>query len=143
MLESNIEEQGEQVIAKLKGEFPTLAFQFMNNAICVRMPGCWVEIASKSDGWTVNEKVQSLLPNYVIFKHVESELIAQDPDTRGAYLEINGPCSRFLHETFDSAWRSKYSDLSFVGRIGTEDSSDEVLALSDVEKPTDFETLRR
>lgn len=80
-----------------------MTIEFTNNAICVRMPGFWAGIASKSDGWTVNEKIKSILPNYVIFKAVESELLARDPSTRGAYLLINGPHSRYLHETHDSA----------------------------------------
>lgn len=139
-----MDEQGEQVLATLKEEFPTLTIEFTNNAICVRILGTWVGIASKSDGWTLDERLKSLLPNYVIFKKVEGELIARDPSTRGAYLVINGPNSRFLHETFDSAWRDRESDLSVVGRIGIEDCSNDVLTLSLVEKPNEnFDTLQQ
>ncbi len=138
--QSKMDEQGEQVLATLREEFPTLTIEFTNNAICVRMPGFWAGIASKSEGWKVNERVKSILPNYVIFKALEHDLLVRDPSTRGAYLLINGPCSRFLHETHDSAWRGRDTELSFVGRIGIEDSSNEVLALSPIAKPNNFDT---
>eukprot|EP00981_Chlorochromonas_danica_P014598 scaffold8384_cov161-Ochromonas_danica.AAC.5 len=135
-----MDEQGEQLLATLNREFPTLTIEFKNDAISVHMPGFWAGIASKSDGWAVNEKLKSILPNYVVFKAVELDLLTRDPSTRGAYLVINGPSSRFLHETHDSAWRARETDLSFVCRIGIEDSSDEVLVLSPVEKPNNFDT---
>jgi hypothetical protein len=140
-----MDDQGKQVLATLKSSFPDLHIKFTNDAICVRMPGFWAGIASKSesDGWTVNEQIKSILPNYVIFKEVEKSLLAQDPGTRGAYLLIDNSESRFLHETHDSAWRARESDFSFVGRIGMEDSSEEILALSSVEKPENFDTLER
>jgi hypothetical protein len=133
--------EGQQVLATLKGEFPTLQIEYANNAIRVRIPGSWAGIASKSDGWQVNERIKPILPKYVIFKALENDLLERDPSTRGAYLLIDGPTSRSLHETHDSAWRARRDDHSFVGRIGAEDSSDEVLALSFIEKPTNFDVL--
>lgn len=57
---------------------------------------------------------------------LEAELIAKDPSCRGAYLLVNSPTERFLCETHDSAWRAK-APHGFVGKIGIEDSSEEVL----------------
>jgi hypothetical protein len=133
--------EGQQVLATLKGEFPTLRIEYANNSIRVRIPGSWAGIASKSDGWQVNERIKPILPNYVIFKALENDLLERDPSTRGAYLLVDGPTSRSLHGTHDSAWRARRDDHSFVGRIGAVDSSDEVLALSPIEKPTNFDIL--
>jgi hypothetical protein len=76
-----------------------------------------------------------------VFKHLESQLIREDPlKYRGAYLLVNSPTSRLVYETHDPAWRNK-SPHGFLGRIGLEDSSEEVLVLGDVENPPNFDNL--
>jgi hypothetical protein len=75
-----------------------------------------------------------------VFKQLGSQLIAENPSCRGAYLLVNNPNERFVYETHDSAWRDK-DPHGFIGRIGIEDSSEEVLALGAVEKPQNFDDL--
>jgi hypothetical protein len=134
-----IDEQGKELLLSLKDEFPSLTIEYKNDAICVRMLGFWSGIASKSTGdWVVNEEVKSILPKFVVFKELESRLISENPSCRGAYLLINSPSERFVYETHDAAWRDK-DPHGFMGRIGIEDSSEEVLALGTVEKPPHFE----
>lgn len=119
----------------------SLTIEYKNGAICVRMLRFWSGIASKSTGdWVVNEKVKSILPNFVVFKQLESRLISENPSCLGAYLLVNNPSERFMFETYDAAWRHKNHD-GFMGKIGIEDSSEEVLALGAVEKPPHFDVL--
>ena len=106
------------------------------------MLGFWSGIADKRSGdWVVNEELKSVVRNYVVFKQLESQLIERDPfKYRGAYLLVNSPTTRLVYETFDPAWRNK-SPHGFLGRIGIEDSSEEVLALGAIEKPPNFDNL--
>lgn len=122
-----IDEQGKELLRSLKDEFSSLTIEYKNGAICVSILKFWAELAGKSTGdWVVNEEVKSILPNFVVFKQLEAELIAKDPSCRGAYLLVNSPTERFLCETHDSAWRAK-APHGFVGKVGIEDSSEEVL----------------
>lgn len=122
-----IDEQGKELLRSLKDEFSSLTIEYKNGAICVSTLKFWAELAGKSTGdWVVNEEVKSILPNFVVFKQLEEELIAKDPFCRGAYLLVNSPTERFLYETHDSAWRAK-APRGFVGKVGIEDSSEEVL----------------
>lgn len=134
-----IEEQGKELLQSFKDEFPSLTIEYKNGAICVRMLGFWSGIASKSTGdWVVNEEVKSILRNFVVFKQLESRLISENPSCRGAYLLVNNPSKRFVYATHDAAWLDKNHD-GFIGQIGIEDSSEEVLALGAVEKPPHFD----
>ncbi|RYG94745.1 hypothetical protein EON65_57010 [archaeon] len=141
-MSTDLDIQGAELIESLRKEFPSLTIEFKNSAICVRMLGFWAGIAGKSvdNNWVVNEEVKSVVRNYVVFKKLESELLQQNPSCRGAYLLVNSPTSRFVYETHDSASRDK-EPHGFLGRIGIEDSSEEVLALAGVEKPDNFDNL--
>lgn len=130
----------EPVVQSLRDEFPTVTINFINEAICVRMLGFWAAIARKMSGeWEVNEDVRALVRNYVIFKKSEEELLRRDPLSRGAYLLINDSDSKFFCETQDSAIRNRKSKHSFVGRIGFEGSTEEILLLDALEKPESFD----
>jgi len=133
--------KGKEVLDKLRNEFPTLTIEYKSSAISVYLLGYWTGIASQNDSgdWVINEDVRSILPNYVLFKSLESEL-KKDPSRRGAYLLVNSPNERFVYETFDPASRDK-ANHGFLGRIGQEESSDEVLVLSAIEKPENFDDL--
>lgn len=75
-----------------------------------------------------------------MFKQLESRLISENLSCRGAYLLVNSPSERFVYETHDAAFRDKNHD-GFLGKIGIEDSSEEVLTLDAVEKPPHFNDL--
>jgi len=134
----------ESTIKNLRTDFPNLRFELRNDAICVDVQGYWPVIASQmSDGiWVINEDVKAALPNYVVFKKLEDELMVKDASfNRGAYLVINSPTSRIFTETFDSAWGLKSSPHAFIGRIGFEKSNEDVLMLADVQKPEGFDRI--
>ena len=138
---TNLDEQGDKILRSLKEQYPSLTIAFDNNAICVRLPGFWTAVAYKENGtWVINDHTNKSLPNYVIFKELEASLLA-DASNRGAYILVNDETSMSLHETHDSAWRGRTNDYAFIGRIGTDDSSGEILALGAIEKPAMFDDL--
>jgi hypothetical protein len=138
---AELDKQGETILRSLKEQYPSLTIAFTNGAICVWMPGVWTAVAYKENGaWVINDHVRKNLPNYVIFKELEASLLA-DASNRGAYILVNDETSKFLHETHDSAWHGRTNEHAFIGRIGTDDSSGEILALGAVEKPEKFDNL--
>jgi len=138
---TNLDDQGDKILRSLKEKYPSLTIAFVNSAISVRLPGFWTAVAYKENGaWVINDHSNKMLPNYVIFKELEASLLA-DASNRGAYILVNDETSRFLHETHDSAWRGRTNDYAFIGRIGMDDSSGEILALRAVEKPAMFDNL--
>ena len=138
---TNLDEQGDKILRSLKEQYPSLTIAFDNNAICVRLPGFWTAVAYMENGtWVINDHTNKILPNYVIFKELEASLLA-DASNRGAYILVNDETSMSLHETHDSAWRGRTNDYAFIGRIGTDDSIGEILALGAIEKPAMFDDL--
>ena len=118
------------LLQSLRSELAGLKIEFVNNAICVWIEGFWSGIASSSDGdnWVVNEDVKKIAANYAIFKTTEKELL--DSNFKfycGAYLLVNDATSKFVTDTYDSAFRNKKSDHSFVGRIGPEILNNKIL----------------
>lgn len=109
-----MDEQGQLLINSLKKQFPNLQIEFINGTICVEMQGFWCGIAEKTNsGWEVNEDLKAVIPNYVIFKELEGDLLSKDSTLHGAYLLVNSETSRFIYETHDAAWRDKKS-LGFL-----------------------------
>ena len=83
--------------------------------------------------------VNGAIHNYVTFKRCEQDILIKDASYRGAYLLVNGPESIYICETQDSAFQSRENIHAFIGCIGIEDSSQEILAVSRVEKPDLFD----
>lgn len=122
-----VDERGIDIITSVQVKHSTLTVKYMNGEICVNMGGSWTALAFKLNGeWIIDEHTEKLIPNYIIFKAVERRLLA-DEKNYGAYILVNDDTSRFLHETFDSAWRFRTHDYAYVGRIGSDDVPGEVL----------------
>jgi hypothetical protein len=138
-----LDDQGKELLKSLRREFPSLKVDFVNDAICVYVSHFWSSIASRdlNGEWKINENVKSTINNYVIFRKLEIVLLDRDPSYRGAYLVVNDGDSKSVHETYDSACRAISSDHAFIGRIGRDASSETVLALSNIEKPVDFDEI--
>ena len=121
----------EPTMLLLRDEFPSVTISFEKGAICAKMLGFWTAIASKTlaGEWEVNEDIKALVHNYVIFKQAEAGFLSRDPSSRGAYLLINDSDSKFICETQDSALENMRSSRSFVGRIGLEGSTEDILIL--------------
>ena len=76
------DKQGKELLQSLTNDFSTLTIEYKYGTICVRMLGFWSDIASKSTGeWVVNEEVKAILPNFSLFKKLESELIGKNLPT--------------------------------------------------------------
>ena len=132
----------ETILQNLRDEFPTLAIDFKNDTISVNMEGFNYGVVSKeNENWVVNPDAKAVVSNYATFKEKEAALLRKNPSFRGKYLVVNGKDNIFLHETEDSAYRGKGSPHSFVARIGAGEFKEEVLALSVIEKPTNFDAL--
>jgi hypothetical protein len=133
----------EPLLQELKNEFPNLEIKFVNNSICVNIQGFWYSVAShENEDWKVNQDAKAIVSNFAVYKATEASLIESNPSCRGDYLVVNGADSKFLHKTEDSALRGKDGPHSFVGRIGAGEFKEEVLALSVVEKPENFDDIR-
>jgi hypothetical protein len=129
---AQLDSRGDEILQSLKDQFPTLSIACINGAVCVRMDGVWGIVANQENGtWVTNDRTLKVLPNYVIYKELEASLLA-DPANSGAYILVNDADSRFLHETHDSAWRGRMNEHAYVGRIGIDGSSCEVLILGAV-----------
>ena len=131
-------------LQELKSTYPTLIFQVINdNAISINIQGYWFDILVKdncedqSDNHhndehndvRVDRNAMKFVDNYVIFKDTEASLLEKDETWRGAYLVVNNADDKYLHETEGSALRGKEGKHSFVGRIGYNEKTAEVLAL--------------
>jgi hypothetical protein len=120
----------------LRKEFPSVIIDdSKKNLIRVRIFDFWCTLARfdvDNDKWTVREDLKSILPNFVLFKRLQQELLADDPSCRGSYLLVNDESQRFVYETFDAAWKDK-APCGFVGKIGTEDTIDTTKDPTDVD----------
>jgi hypothetical protein len=69
-----------------------------------------------------NEVREQYLSNYVIYKELEASLLKDDTYAySGKYLSVHGPNSRYLHETYESAWNHENRHIAtFIGMIGNE-----------------------
>ena len=134
----------EHMMQSLKNEFQTVTFDFIKQAICVNILGFWEVIAVRNASceWTMDENIRTLVRNYVIFQKLEAEILETDPSTRGGYLLVNSNDSRFFCETMDSAYRKMSGPYSFIGRIGVDNDSEEILALSAVDKSGGIRRIR-
>jgi hypothetical protein len=132
-------------LQELKSTYPTLIFQVINdNAISINIQGYWFDILVKDNcedqydnqhnDVRVDRNAMKFVDNYVIFKDTEALLLEKDETWRGAYLVVNNADDKYLHETEGSALRGKEGKHSFVGRIGYNEKTAEVLALGQQEK---------
>jgi hydrogenase maturation factor len=124
---AELDDQAKELLESLRDEFPTQILAYQGSAICVRVCGRWSRVVSKESGvWVEDEYIRAILPNYVIFKEVEASLLT-DAANRGAYVLVNDPESRFLHETFDSASRAQTNEYAFIGKVGADETTEEGL----------------
>jgi hydrogenase maturation factor len=124
---AELDDQAKELLESLRNEFPILIIAYQDGAICVRVYGKWSRVVSKECGvWVEDEYIRAILPNYVVFKEVEASLLA-DAANRGAYVLVNDPESRFLHETFDSASRAQTNEYAFIGEVGADETTEERL----------------
>lgn len=132
------------LLQQLRDEFPTLEIEFKDDSISVNMQGFWFSLTKKGseNKLKVDEDAKKHAKNFAIFKEVEASLIEKDPDFyRGAYLVVDDDKSRFVHFTEDSAFKGRNDPQSYVGKIGCGEFKEEILLLSDVEKPPDFDSF--
>jgi hydrogenase maturation factor len=124
---AELDDQANELLESLWNEFPTLILAYQDSAISVRVCDKWSRLVSKESGvWVEDEYIRAILPNYVVFKEVEAFLLA-DAANRGAYVLVNDPESRFLHETFDSASRAQTNEYAFIGEVGADGTTEEGL----------------
>jgi len=69
-----------------------------------------------------NEVREQYLSNYVTYKELEASLLKDDTYAySGKYLAVHGPNTRYLHETYESAWNDENRHVAtFTGIIGND-----------------------